>query len=167
MDAVEEFLSADDLHPIDLVETLAALNSWDFDRVADDQIAMVITGNWRNYALSLVWSEYDEILKLVCTFDLDPPKKQVSKLHEALDLANDRCWSGAFTLWPEEKSMVFRYGLNLSGGASATGAQIDSMVGDCLDSCERFYPAFQLVCWGGEDPKTAMKIAFERTYGCA
>ncbi len=167
MDAVEEFLETDDLHPIDLVENLAALNAWDFDRVADDQIAMIIEGGWRNYALSLVWSEYDEILKLVCTFDLDPPKETLPQLHVALDLANDRSWSGAFTLWPEEKSMVFRYGLNLSGGAFATGAQIDSMVNECLENCERFYPAFQLVCWGGETPKNAMRIAFSRSYGRA
>ncbi|MCF6305625.1 MAG: YbjN domain-containing protein [Rhodobacteraceae bacterium] len=167
MDAVEEFLSADDLHPIDLVESLAELNAWDFDRVADDQIAMVIEGSWRNYTLSLVWSEYDEILKLVCTFDLDPKKVNLPNLFEALDLANDQIWTGAFTLWPDQKSMVFRYGLNLCGGAIATGAQIDSMVRDCLEHCERFYPAFQLVCWGGETPKDAMRIAIGRSYGRA
>lgn len=167
MDAVEEFLITDDIHPIDLVETLAELNAWDFDRVADDQISMLVEGRWRNYALSLVWSEYDEILKLVCTFDMDPPKESLPKLYETLDIANDRCWSGAFTLWSDEKAMVFRYGLNLCGGAAATGAQIDSMVGECLDNCERFYPAFQLVCWGDETPKNAMRIAFNRTYGRA
>ena len=167
MDTLDEFLISDDLHPIDLVETLASMNSWDFDRVTDDQIAMVIEGGWRTYALSLVWSECDEILKLVCTFDLDPPRESVPNLMKILDLANDRNWSGGFTLWPEEKSMVFRYGLNLCGGAVATGAQVDSMVSDCLSSCERFYPAFQLVCWGGETPEKAMKIVFNRTYGRA
>ncbi|MBL4806342.1 MAG: YbjN domain-containing protein [Rhodobacteraceae bacterium] len=167
MDAVQHFLERDDLHPIDLVETLAELNAWDFDRVGDDQIAMVIEGNWRNYSLSLVWSEADEILKLVCTFDLDPPKETLPKLYNVLDLANDKCWSGSFTLWPEEKAMVFRYGLNLCGGAVASGAQINSMVTDCIADCERFYPAFQLVCWGGESPKQAMRIAFDHAYGHA
>ncbi len=167
MDAVEELIIADDFHPIDLVESLAELNAWDFDRIADDQIAMIIDGSWRNYTLSLVWSEYEEILKLVCTFDLDPKKESLPKLHEALDLANDRIWSGAFTLWPDQKSMVFRYGLNLCGGAIATEAQIDSMVADSLENCERFYPAFQLVCWGDESPKEAMRIAIERCYGRA
>ena len=36
--------NADDLHPIDVVETLAEHHSWEFDRVTDDQIAMAIEG---------------------------------------------------------------------------------------------------------------------------
>ena len=36
----EEYLN-DDIHPIDIVETLAEHHDWDFDRVAEDQIAMV------------------------------------------------------------------------------------------------------------------------------
>ena len=36
----EDFLSGDDLHPIDIVKDLAAHHAWEFDRVTDDQIAM-------------------------------------------------------------------------------------------------------------------------------
>ena len=41
----ENYLGADDLHPIDVVETLAEHYEWDFDRVAEDQIAMVVEGS--------------------------------------------------------------------------------------------------------------------------
>ena len=44
-----------------------------FDRLADDQIAMVVEGQWRSYSLTLAWSARDEVLRLVCTFDMDPP----------------------------------------------------------------------------------------------
>lgn len=167
MSTEEHFLNSEDIHPIDIVENLAAYKSWDFDRVSDEQIAMAIEGAWRTYSLSLAWSAYDETLRLICTFDMDPPEERVPGLFEALDLANDGCWTGAFTLWREQKLMVYRYGLNLVGGASASAAQIDAMVSAAVMACERYYPAFQLVCWGDEDPQKAMQVAISEAFGRA
>lgn len=167
MDRVEHLLSSEDLHPIDIVETLAEHHDWEFDRVGDDQIAMAIEGSWRTYSLSLSWSAKDETLRLICSFDMEPPKDSLPSLYETLDLANDKIWSGSFTLWPEQKLMVFRYGLNLAGGAQAGAAQIDDMVCAAVVACERFYPAFQLVCWGSEEPKKALKVAMSEAYGRA
>ena len=167
MSLSEQYLHTDDLHPIDIVEHLAEHNAWDFDRVSDEQIAMAIEGVWRTYSLSLAWSGYDETLRSICTFEMDPPDEIMEKLYEALDLANDRCWTGAFTFWREQKLMVFRYGLNLAGGAVATPSQIDAMVQTAVAACERFYPAFQLVAWGGRAPTDAMQIALTEAYGRA
>ncbi len=160
-------LVADDSDPIDIVEVLAEQHSWDFDRISDEQIAMAIEGAWRTYSISLAWSAYDETLRIMCTFDLDPPAGRRDALYHALDRANDKCWTGAFTLWPEQKLMVYRYGLNLVGGAMASADQIDAMVQAAVFACERFYPAFQLVCWGDEDPVEAMEIAMSESYGTA
>ena len=52
----EQELYADDIHPIDLVEHLAEHHDWEFDRVADDQIAMAVEGQWRTYSITLAWS---------------------------------------------------------------------------------------------------------------
>ncbi|MEL7275597.1 MAG: YbjN domain-containing protein, partial [Pseudomonadota bacterium] len=56
METLEQYLTGEDADPIDIVETLATHNSWDFDRVADNQIAMAIEGSWQTYSLSLAWS---------------------------------------------------------------------------------------------------------------
>ncbi len=160
-------LVVDDSDPIDIVEVLAEQHAWDFDRISDEQIAMAIEGTWRTYSISLAWSAYDETLRIMCTFDLDPPEARLGALYQALDRANDKCWTGAFTLWLEQKLMVYRYGLNLVGGASASPEQIDAMVQAAVFACERFYPAFQLVCWGDEDPVDAMEIAMSESYGTA
>jgi hypothetical protein len=58
----------EDIHPIDIVENLATYHEWDFDRIADDQIAMAVAGQWRTYSLTLAWSAFDETLRLICTF---------------------------------------------------------------------------------------------------
>lgn len=157
----------EDVHPIDLVENVAEKQEWDFDRVAADQIAMAVEGLWRTYSLTLAWSERDERLKLICAFDMDPPEDRLFDLYRTMDLAGEGCWSGAFSLWPDQKLMVFRYGLNLTGGATASAAQICDMMDASIQFCERYYPAFQLVAWGGEEPKKAVLIAIDEAWGRA
>ena len=55
MGIVEHDFDSEELHPIDIVETLAEARSWDFDRIAEDQIAMAIEGSWRTYSVTLAW----------------------------------------------------------------------------------------------------------------
>ncbi|TPE51340.1 YbjN domain-containing protein [Amaricoccus solimangrovi] len=167
MGIVERDFDCEEIHPIDIVETLAEERSWDFDRVADDQIAMAIEGSWRTYSVTLAWSAQDESLRLICAFEMAPPARKLNALNRAIMLANDKCWLGAFVLWPEQKMMAFRYALNLTGGAMASSAQINDMVRAAVMSCERFYPAFQLVAWGNESPETALGIAMTEAYGRA
>ncbi|MFO1208075.1 MAG: YbjN domain-containing protein [Amaricoccus sp.] len=167
MGIVERDFDCEDLHPIDIVESLASERSWDFDRIADDQIAMAIEGSWRTYSVTLAWSAHDETLRLICAFEMAPPVRRLSALNAVICLANDRCWSGAFVLWREQKLMGYRYGLNLTGGAQASSAQINDMVRAAVSACERFYPAFQLVGWGGETPEKALGIAMTEAYGRA
>ncbi len=167
MGIVERDFNSEELHPIDIVESLAEERAWDFDRVADDQIAMAIEGSWRTYSVTLAFSAREETLRLICAFELAPPAKRLAALYKAMALANDKCWSGAFVLWPDQKLMVYRYSLNLAGGAHASAAQIDDMMGSAVTACERFYPAFQLVGWGGETPEKALGIAMAEAYGRA
>ncbi len=54
--SLTEHFSSEDLHPIDIVEHLAEHHDWDFDRVADDQIAMAVEGQWRTFSITLAWS---------------------------------------------------------------------------------------------------------------
>lgn len=167
MSLSEEFLLSEDLHPIDIVETLAEHHAWEFDRVADDQIAMAVEGQWRTYSLTLAWSGHDETLRLICTFEMEPPEERMADFLDALNRANDMCWTGAFTYWHAQRLMVWRYGLLLSGGQAAVPEQIDRMISTAVLSAERFYPAFQLVGWGGRSAEDALKIAIAEAFGRA
>lgn len=162
----EQFLS-DDIHPIDIVEHLAEHHDWDFDRIADDQIAMAVEGQWRTYSITLAWSPSDETLRMVCTFEMEPPEDRLLALYEVLNQANDQCWAGAFTYWEEQKLMVYRYGLVMSGAQGVSPEQIDTLIGAAVVNAERFYPAFQLVVWGGRPARDAMQVAIAEAYGRA
>ncbi|WP_323780196.1 YbjN domain-containing protein [Thalassovita sp.] len=162
----EQFLH-EDLHPIDIVEYIAEHHQWDFDRIGEDQIAMVVEGQWRNYTLTLAWSAHDETLRLICTFEMEPPKDRIPSLYETLNAVNDQCWAGSFTFWAEQNLMVYRYGLVLAGGQEACAEQIDTMINAAVLSSERYYPALQLVVWGNRSTENAMQVAIAEAYGRA
>jgi hypothetical protein len=157
----------DAVHPIDIVESLAEHNSWEFDRVTDDQIAMAIEGKWRTYSLTLAWSPQDDTLRLICTFELEPPEGRLPAFYHLLNLCNDAVWTGAFTWWVEQKLVVWRYGLIVDGEQPTTPAQIDRLIVSAVMSSERFYPAMQLTLWSDESPGEAMKAAINEAYGRA
>ncbi len=163
----EDHILTDEIHPIDIVETLAAHHAWEFDRVGDDQIAMAVEGQWRGYSLTLAWSSVDETLRLICTFEMEPPSERMAELYEVLNLTNDLVWAGGFTYWQQQGLMVWRYGLLLSGGQMAASEQIDQMIHAAVAACERFYPAFQLVAWADNAPEDAMKLAIAQAFGRA
>ena len=165
--ALAEHYSSEDLHPIDIVENLAEHREWDFDRVGDDQIAMAVVGQWRTYSITLAWSGYDETLRLICTFEMEPPEAKLPLIYETLNRTNDICWAGAFTYWADQRLIVYRYGLVLTGGQIAGSEQIDRMITEAVTNAERFYPAFQLVAWGDQSPASAMQVAIAEAYGRA
>ena len=156
-----------DLHPIDLVQSLAQSRAWVFERTTNDQIAVVVEGQWQQYAISLVWSDLNETLRLVCSFEFSPREDRLPALYETLNLANDGCWSGAFTFWQDQQSMAYIYGLNLVGDAVASQPQIDHMLRTSVATCEKLYPAFQLVSWGDDTPQSALRAAINDGYGRA
>jgi len=165
--ALSEQYFSEDLHPIDIVEHLAEHHDWDFDRIGDDQIAMAVEGQWRTYSITLAWSAYDETLRMVCTFEMEPPEDKLPALYHVLNDVNDQCWAGAFTFWAEQQLMVYRYGLVMAGAQAISPEQIDTLIGAAVMSAERFYPALQLVVWGDRAPKEALQIAIGEAYGRA
>ena len=80
--ALTEHFLQDDLHPLDIVEHIAEHHEWDFDRIHDDQIAMAVEGQWRTYSITLAWSDYDQTLRLICTFEMEPPADRLPALYE-------------------------------------------------------------------------------------
>jgi hypothetical protein len=158
---------SEDLHPIDIAESILEARDWTYNRVSEFEVNTQIRGHWSTYTVTMFLAQEIETLRLVCTFGMRPPKKRRMKIIEAVNLANDKMHSGAFVLWPEENMVLYRKELTLAGGAMITEEQIDAMLRAALGSCEQYYPAFQLVGWGNETPERALFIAMNDAYGCA
>ena len=64
-------------HPVDVVERLAALNEWAFDRADEDEISILVAGVWAQYEVAFTWLPDMESLHVSCSFDLKiPPRKR-------------------------------------------------------------------------------------------
>ena len=88
-----------------------------------------------------------------------------SHVHELLALVNELMWFGHFGLWTEEGVPMFRHAVLLRGLGGASMEQIENLVDIALSECERFYPAFQFVIWGGKSASNAIPAALLDTVG--
>ena len=94
-----------------------------------------------------------------CGFDMKVPKGRRAPVYELLALANEKLWLGHFDLSAEDNSPAFRHAILLSGVPGASAEQVEDLVDIALSECERFYPAFQFVVWGGKSPAQAIASA--------
>ena len=147
-------------NPIDLVEEIVIANDWAHDRASEEELIVEISGRWCDYRLYFLWQE--ELTRAAFLLRLR---------HEGAEAAARRrstsCWrsptsgcgSGHFDLAAGDNSPAFRYAVLLRGIGTASSEQVEDLVDIAVSECERFYPAFQLVIWGGKPPEEAMATA--------
>jgi hypothetical protein len=146
-------------NPIDLVEEIVIANDWAHDRAGEDELVVEIPGRWCDYRLYFLWQEELTALHFSCGFDMKVPKRRRGVLYELLALANERLWLGHFDLAAGDNSPSFRYAVLLRGLSGVGSEQVEDLVDIAVSECERFYPAFQLVVWGGKSAEDAMAAA--------
>jgi len=152
-------------NPLDVVERMAAGNNWPFERAGEDEIGLVVTGRWTNYQVSFTWMGDIEALHLACAFDLKVPEARLTEVQRLIGLINEQLWIGHFDVWTQNGAIMFRHALVLAGGIAASGRQCEAVLGTALDSCERYFPAFNFVVWAGKSPREAMESAMFDTAG--
>jgi hypothetical protein len=155
------------LNPLDVVERLASVNDWSFERASEDEITILVTGRWTDYQLSYTWMDDIEALHLACAFDLKVPDRRRADVQTLISMINERLWVGHFDLWMTEGMVMFRHALVLAGGTEASGQQCESLLGTALDTCERYFTSFQFVVWAGTSAKEALEAAMFETSGKA
>jgi hypothetical protein len=145
-------------NPIDLVEEIVQANSWPHDRASDEEMVFEVAGRWCAYRLHCVWERTINALQFSCGFEMTVPRQRRSAVHELLATVNERMWIGHFDV-VEDRAPAFRQGVLLRGAYGTSVEQIEDLVDIALTECERFYPAFQLVVWGGKPAKEAIASA--------
>lgn len=152
-------------NPVDLVERLAAIHDWSFERSDEDEITLSLSSRWTDCHVSFQWMDELESLHLACAFDFKVPEGRRNEVLKLLALVNEQMWLGHFDLWSQEGVIMFRHALPLSGGATASSRQCEAIVDAALDAVERYYPAFQFVVWAGKSAREAMDTALFDTVG--
>ncbi len=143
-------------NPLDILEEIVSANEWLFDRANDDELIVELAGRWCHYRMFFVWQKEIGALQFSCQFDMKVPEAKRNDVHDLLAMLNDRMWLGHFNLDMQQCMPLFRYTVLTRGGRMPGIESLEDLVEIALTECERFYPAFQFVIWGGKRPGEAM-----------
>jgi hypothetical protein len=153
------------IHPLAVVEDIAATNDLAFERSGEDEITIIAKGRFSDYQLSFTWMGEIDALHLACAFDLKIPEARRPEVQRLVASVNEQLWVGHFDLWTQSGLVMYRQALVLPGGLQATSAQCEVMLESAVHACERYFPAFQFVVWAGKTAPDAMAAAMFDTAG--
>ena len=159
--------TADDAAPVDMLAQLFEARGWACERAGDGEIIASATGSWAQYEISGVWRSEDQVLQFLTFPDIKVATEKRQAIYESLGLINEQLWLGHFEMWSGSGILVFRHATILdtrdSDGLSLE--QAEAIVEAAMEECERFYPVFQFVLWGGKSPTEAIAAALIDTHG--
>ena len=164
--ASAQFANQRHANPIDLVEQLALGHEWACERNGDDELTLIVAGDWTDYHISLNWRDNLEALHLACAFDFRVPANRLPEMYRLVAQINEQLWLGHFDLWTTEGLVMFRHSLLLNGAVPTT-QQCEAMLKAALEGCERYYQAFQFVVWAGKESREALVSTMFETHGQA
>lgn len=167
MSVLERGIKQQRNNPLEVVERVARANDWPFESEVNDEIALLVTGSGTNYRISFSWMNDIEVLHLACGFEMKVPAARISEVQRLLAGINEQLWIGHFDFWTESGVVMFRHSMLLIDGLSVSDRQCEALLGSALDTCERYYPAFQFVIWAGKSARESMDAVMFQTAGAA
>ncbi|UVO49016.1 YbjN domain-containing protein [Sphingomonas sp. SUN019] len=152
--------------PLDMLENYFAAHGWAHER-HDDEITATVKGSWTEYELRALWRDEDSVLQFLAFPDVKVAEDRRAAIYETIGLVNEQLWVGHFELWSSSGILLYRHAALIDGEEegqmSLSAAEL--LVETAIDECERFYPVFQFVLWGGKSPKDAIAAAMIETQG--
>lgn len=153
-------------NPLDLAEQLIHDRDWLYERPGDDELAAEVEGRWCNYRIWFAWQPDLDALMFTCTYDMKVAQPMRSRIHALLAAINERLWLGHFDLGSTDGVLMYRHGVLLRGSEHRVPPeQLDDLINVAIAECDRFYPAFQSVLWGGMTVENALLHALIDTVG--
>lgn len=152
-------------NPLDLLEELVSANEWTFERPTDTEMMVEVEGRWCGYYLLFVWRGDVGAICFSCHFDQKIPAQSWPLVYQLLGRFNETLWLGHFDLTSDEGMVMFRHTVLLRGARGASVEQLEDLVDTAVGECERFYPALQMVVWGGRTIDDAMTAVLMEVAG--
>lgn len=165
MDVDEFEMERETSAPIDMLEHYFNAHGWAYERGGEEEIVANFQGSWAQYELRAIWREDDHVLQFLALPDIRVASDKRAATYETIGLINEQLWLGHFELWSGSGLIVFRHAAMLGESDSLSFEQAESIAEAALEECERFYPVFQFVLWGGKSPGEAISAALIETAG--
>ena len=161
----EDHIDEDGGEPIEMLARYCDAHGWPNELVGEDEIVTQVQGSWTSYELRGVWREDDGILQILLFPEIKIVEERRAAALEALALINEQLWMGHFELWSASGMILYRHATLLGPDGALPLDMAETLVGTAIDECERFYPVFQFVLWGGKSPAEAIAAALIETRG--
>jgi hypothetical protein len=157
-------LKSDDLYnPLDIAEMVIMDRDWVFDRPGESELIAEVSGTWCTYRIWFAWQEENGGFTMSCALESKFPKSMATRIHSLVAMVNEKLWLGHFDVSSEDGSIMFRHSMLLRDGAGTSAEHLQDLLDIAIEECERFYPAFQSVVWGGKSAAEAIEIALFET----
>ena len=163
----DDFDSDDDDggEPIEMLARYFDAHGWPNEPVGDDEVVTTVQGSWTSYELRGVWRSDDNVLQILLFPEIKMVEERRAAMFETLSLINEQLWMGHFEHWSASGIILYRHASLLDDDIHLSLDMAETLVQTAIDECERFYPVFQFVLWGGKSPSEAIAAALIETRG--
>ena len=154
-------------NPLDTLESLVREEDWTLSRHSENELVVACPGHWTTYQIHCLWLHEMQALHVSCGIDMSLTSTCRPALTQLLGTINTKIWVGHFESAVTDKAVIFRHSLLLRGANGATMEQVEDLIDIAVGECDRFYPSFQFVVWGGKTPDEALAASLLETKGQA
>jgi hypothetical protein len=112
-----------------------------------------------------VWRVDLNALYFSCAFDTKVLPEKRYEMNNLLALANENLWFGHFEVCSGDEAPMFRHTILTRGMRGLAVEQLEDLMDIAVGECDRFFPAFQFVLWGGRSAQDALDSAMLETVG--
>ncbi len=160
-------------NPLDAVERFLIGIDQPGQRLTDNELAVAVRGERCAYHAMFSHDRRNRILMVVLSFeiglhqhDVDANNPHMTQMYRLLAECNRYNRMGHFELWPDEHAIVWRYSVPCPD-FTLTDQSIDFMLHTGKHTCDKFFPAFAQVLWGGRNANDLLQITLAEPWGNA
>ncbi|MCM8556566.1 YbjN domain-containing protein [Sphingomicrobium sediminis] len=151
--------------PVEIFEAYFDARGWASERVSEGEVMASASGSWSQYELRAVWRSDDQVLQFLAFPDIKVVVDKKAQVYEAIGMINEQLWLGHFEYWSQPGIIAFRHAVLVDSSGQMSLEEAEAVAEAALEECERFYPVFQFVLWGGKSPSEAIQAALIDTAG--
>jgi hypothetical protein len=153
------------INPLDAVEVVLSTYNLEYIRADEDQLAISISGKCAGYQIYLTWQAEFNALQIIAQYPSHMNTPPDSIIAHLLMKANAQLWLGHFEL-SDERVMQYRYTTILSTEEEpAVADYLNDLLKLTIAECDRFFPAYQIICHDMQAPADTLAFAMQDTVG--
>ena len=167
MPSLFDTLHKDTPNPLDNIEDILHANDWDFNRMGDNELLVILTGKYCIYQLIFLWQADMSALQLSIQYDLPIKPSNLSRAANILMTINERTWLGHFEIAGDTFLPSYRYTTLLKPDDKHAYEQLENVVDIALAQCETNYAAFSLLTGDNVANDETLPLALMQTQGAS